>query len=1092
MKKFSKIAVSLLVTLGASFALTACDDVKSISIEDEDMPRVVFVEGSELDLSGGFLTVRDKNGTKEIELDGKGIKVSGYDKNEIGEQVLTITYGGKTTQLTITVVEQVAVENAETGYFKGEDFDKSKGRLKVTNEDGTFVSVAMSSDKVTVSGYDKNTVGEQTLTVTYASGDVTYTGNFKVNVYEIAETKLTPPSDKVYKSHENGIVLDGSYITVKNADGDVTRRIPVTEDMVSGFDLGAATEENRKSPLKQTVTVTYAGKPFTFEVEITYTDVSAFKAESKRLSGKYSWSAESVPQTIEKADGEAALAALELYDTFTVSELRYVSEDELAAVLRSATVYLYEAWSGAVETHADAFTIQEGSPVIVGKDYASAAAACAALNDEKNIIYTYADLLQDIAATYGKHTVFVANGTGETATIEETAIEDYLAYVCDSKAFATVTDVLNYMADLYEALDDVPEAWTNDGLSTYADSFAAAMTLIGESKYATATYRAIYDYVSKWREKDDYFEILYTYYYGTNNTDMIAKLQDLHLPGKLEELYTDVRMAMSYLSLIQNSKVIETTQFMRYFAKIEALREEILKTESLEKNLYSVVEFSGLLTVGGQAANVSFDMLIDRYLRVTTNGYQGTIGGGFENAKFEAVWDKYLGVIDKLYEDDDYVNSSDYGTDIEALFNAFVALSPAEQTGFIFSLNPLYGTKYISYAFDYTTNGAYSTFIGLIANYYQTEISVSETDRAALNSALQDLLLAIEAYSRRSLDSNAVTTFLAKMESVETSLEQLSTDGKNAFNTKLGTIYNKYDALTERYAADPEDPVKTDLGEYADEYEAMATAVENLYSSYILLNYNYATYSMIFTAFADLEYYSDLILNGSASDAIKQAYYAEEYTFTITTLTKVNNQYATKKVDVSWTMDYAYYTCREIYLNYMIGLTITLDGQTVSLWNAYKSSNLSSFMRDASYMIWTSTSEIEAKNAYGIMEKFRKLSAADQKLFLIMDSDKNLYHSAIKDFLGQSLTDNGKSIVDKLLDAEQMYALYLNDKDGKLTDGMTYLEKFKNLIVEAQALYGKLLSAEKTLFDEVMKVAETYGSTSIYEYYMTIYLTLAQ
>ena len=1083
MKKFSKVAVSLLVTLGASCALTACDDVKSISIEEDDMPRVVFVEGSDLDLSGGFLTVKDKDGTKEIELDSKGIKVSGFDKNEVGEQVLTITYGGKKTKLTITVVEQVTVENAETGYFKGEDFNKSKGRLKITKNDGTSTNVALSSDKVTVSGYDKNTVGEQTVTVTYAAGDAMYTGDFKVTVYEIAETKLTPPADKTYKSHENGIVLDGSYITVKNAAGDVSRRITVTEDMVSGFDLGAATEANKVNPLKQEVTVTYAGKTFKFEVEITYTDVSTFKTEAKKLAEKYSWSAEAVPEKVEQADGEAALAALDLYATFTASELRFVSEEELLAVVRPAAVYGYTAWNATVEEHADAFTINKGTPVIVGNSYESATKALTALNDEENVIYVLADALQNVSAAYGDRTVFLATGSGDTAKIEEVAVEDYLQYVCAPESFETLTSVLNYMADLYEALAEVPAEWTADGLVTYAEDFTAALTLISESAYATTDYRVIYDYVSKWREADDYFEILYTYYYNTSNTEAIAKLQNLHLPGKLETLYSDVRMAMTNLSLI-NYSTYDTTLFMRYFDKIETLRKEILATEGMEKALYPTLAFSGLLTIGGQPADVSFDMLIDQFLRVTKNGYQANMGAGLENAAFEAVWKQYLTVINKVTEQEDYKDTAEYGTDIEALFNAFVALTPSEQLGFIYSLNPAYGSN-IAYAFDYTSKGAYSYFISIIAGYYENAIEVAETDETTVAGAIQDMMLAIEVYARRSLDSKATATFLEKMKNLETALGLMSDGAETAFKAKLGTVYDKYNALTARYA-DPENPITTDLGDYADEYEAMATAAENLYTSYMLLNYGYATYSMVFTAFADVEYYAGLILNG-ATGAIKSAFYAEEKALEIKMLNPYTGQATT--VNVNWTMDYALWACREVYLEYMTGLSITQNDQKVSLWSLYKESNLDAFMRDASYMIWTATDKLEAEKVYAIMDEFRSLDKADQKLFLVMDSDKSLYQTAIQNFLGKKLTDDGKAILGKLFDAEQMYILYLNDKEGKLSDGTTYLAKFNSLIEEAKKLYGELLTTEKALFDEVMAQAKTYNTTSIYYYYMGIYDT---
>ena len=55
------------------------------------MPQVLFVQGNELNLSGGKLTV---NG-KEVDLTDKDVQVTGYDKDKLGEQTLTVTYKGK-------------------------------------------------------------------------------------------------------------------------------------------------------------------------------------------------------------------------------------------------------------------------------------------------------------------------------------------------------------------------------------------------------------------------------------------------------------------------------------------------------------------------------------------------------------------------------------------------------------------------------------------------------------------------------------------------------------------------------------------------------------------------------------------------------------------------------------------------------------------------------------------------------------------------------------------------------------------------------------------------------------------------------------
>ena len=104
MKRFKVIAVAMLLAAVAALSFTACSSVKSIAIAE--MPRTTFVQGQELDLSGGKLAVTGK-GTEQIDLNSADVSVSGYDKNTLGVQELTVKYKGKTVPLTVTVIARL-------------------------------------------------------------------------------------------------------------------------------------------------------------------------------------------------------------------------------------------------------------------------------------------------------------------------------------------------------------------------------------------------------------------------------------------------------------------------------------------------------------------------------------------------------------------------------------------------------------------------------------------------------------------------------------------------------------------------------------------------------------------------------------------------------------------------------------------------------------------------------------------------------------------------------------------------------------------------------------------------------------------------
>ena len=148
-KHFSAALVLLLLFTGLLLLTVSCNTTgsgngtgtgtsgdSSVFIGKDNMPQVLFVQGNELNLSGGKLTV---NG-KEVDLTDKDVQVTGYDKDKLGEQTLTVTYKGKSTSLHVTVVPRVQTAEQYL-YFQGESMDAVSLRLKFTRDDGTSFTV---------------------------------------------------------------------------------------------------------------------------------------------------------------------------------------------------------------------------------------------------------------------------------------------------------------------------------------------------------------------------------------------------------------------------------------------------------------------------------------------------------------------------------------------------------------------------------------------------------------------------------------------------------------------------------------------------------------------------------------------------------------------------------------------------------------------------------------------------------------------------------------------------------------------------------------------------------------------------------------
>jgi hypothetical protein len=109
-----------------------------------------------------------------------------------------------------------------------------------------------------VSGYDPDQVGTQTITVTHKSQTTTFQVEVIDNDLKSIAMKQLPTKLQYLLGMEELDLTGAQLSAVYGWDGE--KIIPVTEDMVSGFDKNVAGT--------QTVTVTFDGLTTTFQVEV--------------------------------------------------------------------------------------------------------------------------------------------------------------------------------------------------------------------------------------------------------------------------------------------------------------------------------------------------------------------------------------------------------------------------------------------------------------------------------------------------------------------------------------------------------------------------------------------------------------------------------------------------------------------------------------------------------------------------------------------------------------------------------------------------------------------------------------------------------
>lgn len=225
-------------------------------MELEGTPITDYIVGQELNLTGLKVLLHKPGGDERVTVTKD--MISGYDKNQVGEQTVTVTYSNQVVgTYTVNVANPVKqlewIQKPQTSYVIGENLSVAEGQFKAIKENGEFEIITLTEDMT--SGFDTSAKGTKTVTVTYEGKNLTYdiTIADKVDRIEITQE---PKKDYLY----NQDLIAGGKITAIKASGE-EETVTITPDMITGY---------HKDQLgNQTVTVHYGGKTVDFELEVS-------------------------------------------------------------------------------------------------------------------------------------------------------------------------------------------------------------------------------------------------------------------------------------------------------------------------------------------------------------------------------------------------------------------------------------------------------------------------------------------------------------------------------------------------------------------------------------------------------------------------------------------------------------------------------------------------------------------------------------------------------------------------------------------------------------------------------------------------------
>lgn len=1086
-KKFPAIAVMAALCSASLLAVVGCKpSVSGISVATK--PQTTFVKGNELDLSKGTLNVVAGGETSTVSLSDEGVTVSGYDKNAVGKQTLTISYEGQTTELTVECVERIVPDSRVTmEYFVGDELSYF-GNLYVTDDDGTSSLVSMSNSAFEFT-YDFSKASDAaTVAVSYKKDSVSYAGAYTVAVYDATAVSLAQsPTKKNYKNYES-LDLTGAKLELKNGSGTFSRTINITEDMIGDYDFTTVTEE--EGTVEKTITVTYAQREVFFNVNVSYTDVLKIRSDAQELAAEnYDWNQDIGEIAIGADQGEKALAAIDKYLGLPKADQAQIDEEDAVLLARIASAYGYQIWKEQAASYSDLFAFTSSNTLaLVGKPYLTSNAKYSALTntDEGKAFLALGARLAQIRAAFGGEILYSVAGETEEDTVYH-KIDEYLNPVT---YLDKIVGKIGYALDLYGAMN--PSSGDPD--------YNAIIVAVSTSGYESWNDRDVYQLLTIWDE--DFFDVLYLYSYGDGteiNTDAINVLKDVYLPAALEDAYEYIRYAIIQLNYMNNGYQNDTTLFMAYYRNAQEGYQSALNVGEdadvyanmcayLAKNL----TFSGLTSGTNEFSFASLIYLLKTAGGNSTigvgGGYLSIVGTMFENKAFNDLWNDYLAVIEKIRSNDD-----SYKNDVPTLLGKFLDLSPAWQEGFLASLNAYYGVKggvslsWASSNYNYFTRMVYVYFVEAL----QVTAEEGSEENAKAFVILQNILLLGEMLSQ----GNETAFVEGWKEYVSDQYATLEGTAKELFDQHVGEIYNRYAGyyayLSTGLAAEGGDTEgsetegsETEGGETqtpADgeeesflaskpelsaameaKFEAMTRSAvtayslaSKIYQTYIILSQMYGTpmqtvlstcnseLFLLYATYLNAEAIADDILT-TATEAELNAYYY--------------NTYYTGGVS----LDRLLYYARSFFSEFM--MEAVNGSSNYPHWLLYEGSELNDIIGGIGDLAVNSASK-DTQFVTALITKYSDLSNEDKFILRQLDAS-GVYYNVLLSYLSGVLPENALTAASALLTADNYYYYYSVVPDGNLTESATTLQMFATKMALAYNAYSQLTTDEKAAFDQ--------------------------
>lgn len=1019
------------------------------------------------------------------------------------------------------LVDSIAIaSNAkpQTVFAQGQDLDLSKGSLTVVFDNGRKETVALNAEGVTVTGYDKEKLGDQTLMITYGGKSISLTVN-------VAKRMTFSGYEKDYFVGDELDLSKGKVSIVKN-DGTIAS-VRLNDPSISVVSFDGSTAGQGKLA---TIRYSADGAEYTDTIAVNVYEIGSVKfvKPTKSIYGSHNTelNLEGGYITITAKDNEDLKKPITLTQDMisgfdpTAATRDHVSE----ALIQTITVaYGGQSYTFDIRLFYSGVSIMQDAidalkdldlnaeEIIVGFDEGEIAMEAVKAymdltpTDRNLLVHGDVNRVARICAIYAggrandlgvavKEAVIFQNGMvslNNEATYE--AVENAIAVLSDPECelrqfhgflrdfvdvfgnvyvvgqltiaehvgalddlmFDSVVDGLTFMLQIYNDLLPIPEEWEPIDLIGNQKSLNAAVDHIMNFNNPSMV-GAICTIASSWRTNNDLIEIIYAYYYYYFRGMMMDEIgYVLPFPGPLQELYMLISTTASLGAQVEAAGQAALWQDMTSFYYYYTLcLEKIDEIMNQEEYLYI-----GLYNF------LEFDDMFKGYVLYPNVGVINLMGSLYGDDQAMALMDDYMALVKKTMTGPEPVLNFEENKDhFQRIIDGFIAMSPAKQKHFLSAMFYLYGSEEVRDTMVLTLPEEHERGIFLfLMNSYFTEY-MSETTMPMV----QDMLLAIEYYLNRDSYEDSMGNFNTKMEALSDSYAKLSAEDKALFDSCMGGAYAKYSLL------------------YRLEKNG-ATIDQELYTAqFDELVQVFREFEMLLNSLSDPE------TNQLNSDALGTALaaYSRAKILAEAILDHENPEVVAlfSVLDMNWDeehkfdMDYLYMVNRLFFLRVLHDIRFTQikeDGteKLVYGWEVYTDADVDKLMYDAYYVMiqaYNNAEEYDQEKVMAAMKTFRDTVVEEARAIYIFDvlGSSGTYYKGLEAFFAQVISDGNKEFAAKLLEAEQAYIAYLNNQKSGVK------------LVELMVVMGELMELRKSVAD--MDNYNTYLA-EMYDFYIEQY-----